>query len=265
LLLLFSQISRKSKLNHNMAYPAADSGPRLDIQLKSVPLVTTLRNRPDGSSGAAPPVVILDRHTAADVPHMRALLNHAIVEHGHSYPLRGALTDAQFAAYFTSHDTFVLRLAVPRASDQTECGGRYNFGRALVGCVHIKPNFPGRCDHICNGAFLVVPAWQRCGAAMLLGRRFQLLAHELGYDSSMFNLVFTANQPSVRLWDQLGYDRVGVVARAGRLGKHDAMSDAIVFTCDLRRVEVPPRQLRGAVASWEDAALATVLRPVARL
>lgn len=25
----------------------------------------------------------------------------------------------------------------------------------VAGCFYVKPNFPGRCSHVCNGGFIV--------------------------------------------------------------------------------------------------------------
>ena len=37
----------------------------------------------------------------------------------------------------------------------------------------------------------------------------------------MFNLVFENNTASVRLWDSLGFKRIGMVPNAGRLKKRN--------------------------------------------
>lgn len=60
---------------------------------------------------------------------------------------------------------------------------------------------------------------------------------ETGYRGSVFNLVFVNNIASVRIWDQLGFQRAGLIPGAGRLKKkdnpdEDEYVDAIVFHYD---------------------------------
>lgn len=50
----------------------------------------------------------------------------------------------------------------------------------------------------------------------------------LGYQASMFNLVFENNVASVRLWDSLGFKRIGVVPKAGRLKKNGSNEEEYV-------------------------------------
>ena len=66
------------------------------------------------------------------------LLNREL-EGGLSYPQQGPLTTEAFEGYYLSHDAFCVR----RKSDDAFCGS-----------VYIKPNFPGRSSHICNGTHI---------------------------------------------------------------------------------------------------------------
>ena len=256
-----------------MAYPAGRTG-ATDVPLKAVPYVSTLR-RPwpgarhatDAGTGRDVAVVRMERAGRALWPAMRDLLNYEIVVRGNSYPLRTPLTEVQFEAYYCSNDVFALTLELPAGTDDDaglphNKAGEFDFGRRLVGCVHIKPNYPQRCEHVCNGAFLVVPQFQRSGAGVVLGRRFQALAQELGYQLSMFNLVFTANAGSVALWRRLGFTPLAVVPGAGMLkakpgdatDKAEAMSDAVIFIFPVGRVIGPAApQPKGAVAQWADS------------
>jgi ribosomal protein S18 acetylase RimI-like enzyme len=59
----------------------------------------------------------------------------------------------------------------------------------------------------------------------------------LGYRGSVFNLVYVSNVASVKIWDSLGFKRVGLIPGAGRLksateGGEDEYVDAIVFHYD---------------------------------
>lgn len=65
------------------------------------------------------------------------LLNDEI-EAGNTYPQENQLSLAEFKQYFLAADAFVLR----------------HQGK-IVGTFYVKPNFPGRSDHICNAGFIV--------------------------------------------------------------------------------------------------------------
>lgn len=61
--------------------------------------------------------------------------------------------------------------------------------------------------------------------------RFRTFA---GYKASVFNLVYVSNTASLRIWDSLGFNRVGLVPEAGLLksvtpGEPDVYTDAIVY------------------------------------
>ncbi|CAM9814561.1 unnamed protein product [Laminaria digitata] len=66
------------------------------------------------------------------------------------------------------------------------------------GAFYIKPNFPGRCSHVCNGGFITDPRRRRRGVARLMGHAFLRLARDLGYKASYFNLVRARRGGTVR-------------------------------------------------------------------
>lgn len=69
------------------------------------------------------------------------------------------------------------------------------------GAFYIKPNFPGRCSHVCNGGFITDPSRRRRGVATLMGHAFLRFAKDLGYKSSYFNLVSSMNAaPLILCW-----------------------------------------------------------------
>ncbi|KAI6657529.1 hypothetical protein LOD99_273 [Oopsacas minuta] len=136
-----------------------------------------------------------------------------IIEEGLTYPQLGYHDESRFKSYYLSHAAFALRLA--------------NSGK-VIGGFYIKPNFPGRCSHICNAGFIVDMAWRGKGAGRFMAEQYKLLAPELGYRASMFNLVFVSNQGSIHLWESLGFKKIGVVPQAGNL-KGIGYQDALQF------------------------------------
>ncbi|BAY62561.1 GCN5-related N-acetyltransferase [Calothrix brevissima NIES-22] len=138
---------------------------------------------------------------------VRALLNLVIIE-GKTYPQKQTLSLAEFAAYWLNQDAFVVRAVEPGATHKP---------KDILGAFYIKPNFPGRCSHICNAGFIVQPAARGQGIGRLMGESMLALAAQLGYEAVMFNLVFETNIPSINLWQTLGFEIIGRIPQAAKL------------------------------------------------
>ncbi|HEY9845823.1 MAG TPA: N-acetyltransferase, partial [Candidatus Caenarcaniphilales bacterium] len=130
---------------------------------------------------------------------VRLLLNQVIIE-GRTYPQAKPLTETGFLAYWMSSDAFVVR------ADQQ-----------VLGAFYLKPNFPGRCSHICNAGFVVQPAIRGRGIGRFMGEAMLGIARWRGYRAVMFNLVFDTNKPSISLWRSLGFTTIGRIPKAARL------------------------------------------------
>jgi len=160
----------------------------------------------------------------------------AEVEAGRTYPQEALpYTSAAFEAYFWAADVIVaIGTNGEDAAVQVEtaCAGR-SWEDALVGFYYVKPNYPGRSSHICNGGFVIPPPHRQCGYGKTLGRSFLHYAPLLGYKASVFNLVYTNNTGSMRIWDSLGFVRAGLIPRAGRLRREDGIGeewvDAVIY------------------------------------
>jgi L-amino acid N-acyltransferase YncA len=166
--------------------------------------------------------VTLSLLTASDtnaIAQLHIILNEIITE-GKTYPQLTVLDLSHFTQYFLSHSAFVL-----------------TAGQDIIGGFYIKPNFPGRCSHICNGGFIVSPTFRRLGAATIMGKEFLGLAPLQGYGAAMFNLVFVDNEASLKLWRKLEFKEIGVVPNAGRMkdGDGEVSVDAIMFYYDFGR------------------------------
>jgi H2C2 zinc finger len=57
--------------------------------------------------------------------------------------------------------------------------------------------------------------------------------HFKGYTYSVFNLVYETNTASTRIWDSLGFKRIGRVPACGNLRSSTEMVDAIIYGRDL--------------------------------
>jgi len=163
---------------------------------------------------------------------------------GMTYPQEKDMGQENFEAYFFSADVFVgiIGSTLPRTvtsdSEQSnleieeEKAGR-TWNDCIAGYYYIKPNYPGRSSHICNAGFVVPPLHRGKGHGELLAQSYVYYAPRLGYQASVFNLVYVNNVASVKLWESLGFTKAGRIPRAGRLrtkdGEGEEYVDAWVF------------------------------------
>lgn len=159
------------------------------------------------------------RHSPTDIEEDEwfvgmALMN-LVIREGLSWPFEDEFTSVDdWRAYFLSHTAFVVRAldnGMDAASRNSSSPGE------VLGCFYIKPNFPGRCSHVCNGGFITAPRFRGLGIGRLMGKVFLSAARDSGYRSSYFNLVFKSNVGSVKLWESLGFQRVATLEKAARL------------------------------------------------
>jgi RimJ/RimL family protein N-acetyltransferase len=99
-------------------------------------------------------------------------------------------------------------------------------GGTILGTYYLTPNQPGRGSHVANGGYLAAPWASGRGLGRAMGEHSLRAARELGYLAIQFNLVVVTNEPSIRIWDRLGFTRIGTLPKAfrhARLGLIDAI------------------------------------------
>lgn len=109
------------------------------------------------------------------------------IEKGDTYPFINPLSLEEFGTDWFSHFTAVMLLGdVPIVGhvQSLEAIGA-DWGKICLGSFNIKPNYPGRSSHICNGAFLVTDASRNRGVGRLMGECYlewapQMVSIELG-------------------------------------------------------------------------------------
>jgi len=153
--------------------------------------------------------VELDWMQPQEQEKVRALFNTIVVERN-TYPQTQPLTVEEFNAYWLNRDAFVIRTVETTEQEDVECN-------TTVEAFFIKPNFPGRCNHICNAGFIVHPTMRGRGIGRFMGEAMLQLASHLGYSAVMFNLVFETNIASIRLWESLGFETIGRIPKAAKL------------------------------------------------
>jgi L-amino acid N-acyltransferase YncA len=96
----------------------------------------------------------------------------------------------------------------------------------------IRPNQPGRGNHVCNAAYMVAESARGKGAGRILGEHSLAEAKRLGFTAMQFNAVVSTNTPAVALWTSLGFRVIGTLPAAFRL-PDSRFSDLHVMFRDL--------------------------------
>lgn len=167
--------------------------------------------------------VELDYMHKKEQEEVRELLNLTLAE-GNTYPQKQPLSPSEFAAYWLNHQAFVVR-SFGESTTQAP--------NEVLGAFYLKPNFPGRCSHICNAGFIVQPQKRGLGIGRFMGEAMLLIAASLGYEAVMFNLVFSTNIASIRLWQSLGFQTIGRIPGAVKLDTQQVI-DALMMYRQLR-------------------------------
>ena len=95
----------------------------------------------------------------------------------------------------------------------------------VVGTYYLTDNKPGLGSHVANAGYMTAPAAAGRGIGRAMGEHSLEAARALGYLAIQFNLVVATNEASLRIWDGLGFTRIGTLPRAydhAKLGLVDA-------------------------------------------
>lgn len=128
----------------------------------------------------------------------------------------------------------------------------HDWEKVYAFSYYIKPNYPGRSSHLCNAGFVVPPATRGLGLGGVAGKSFLSYAPRCGYRGSVFNLVYQTNEASVKIWERLGFEKVGKIPDAGRLitradGKEDYVGAWIIYG-DFQRLAMVDEQAQERMA-----------------
>ncbi|KAL4745518.1 hypothetical protein BDW72DRAFT_53282 [Aspergillus terricola var. indicus] len=157
------------------------------------------------------------------------------IEKGDTYAMVDPIPVRHFAPYWFSNFGAIMLIGdIKNVNDVQEMDGNVNWAKACLGSFNVRPNYPGRSSHVCNGMFLVTDAARNKGVGRLMGEAYLDWAARLGYTYAVFNLIYESNVASCRLWEGLGFKRIGRVPNAGRvLSSPGEFVDAIIYGRDL--------------------------------
>lgn len=154
-----------------------------------------------------------------------------IIDQGTTYVQEENVNMEEFLNYYFPHFVGVMFKGLIKEEDRLNKDLKIdiNEDNEFLGCFYIKPNYIGRSKHICNAGFLVKfnQRGKSCGSVM--GKNYLKWAPLLGFKSSVFNLVYESNVASCRIWDNLGFKRIGRIPKAGRLKGETELVDAIMY------------------------------------
>ena len=96
----------------------------------------------------------------------------------------------------------------------------------FAGTYYVRPNQPGRGDHVANAGYMVAAEFRGRGLAVAMCEHSLATAKALDFTAMQFNFVVSANVAAVRAWERCGFATVGRVPGAFRnreLGLVDAL------------------------------------------
>ena len=123
-----------------------------------------------------------------------------VVEEGVAFPQTEILDEGAAELFFSSQSfTGVAALKNESGPD------------AVVGLYILHPNNVGRCGHIANSSYAVKSGVRGLHIGEKLVKHSLLQAKELGYKILQFNAVVSTNQRALRLYEKLGFQKLGVI------------------------------------------------------
>ncbi|CAH2352891.1 putative N-acetyltransferase Aca1p [[Candida] railenensis] len=161
-----------------------------------------------------------------------------VVEEGRTYPYENSLNHEDFLKnWFSSFVAILLEGDYPEGFESAELKNQQltqeEWTTRFLGNFYIKPNYAGRCSHVCNAGFIVNHVKRGLGLGKELGRKYLHYAPQIGYVYSVFNLVFETNPASMRIWDGLGFERIGYVKNVAVLKGEKNLVGAYLYGKDL--------------------------------
>ncbi len=101
-------------------------------------------------------------------------------------------------------------------AEQTFTGVAVESGK-IMGLYILHPNNIGRCGHICNASYAVSRTARGHGIGEMLVRHCIDTAKEYGFRILQFNAVVATNTTALRLYEKIGFTRLGVIPGGFRM------------------------------------------------
>ncbi|HEV7344524.1 MAG TPA: GNAT family N-acetyltransferase [Devosia sp.] len=133
---------------------------------------------------------------------------------GETYAIARDLDRSQVSAYWfaPSHQVLVAELE-----------------DVIVGTYYLMANQQGGGAHVANCGYITAAAAQGKGVARAMCEHSLDLARRQGFRAMQFNHVVSTNTRAVALWQQLGFDIVGVLPKAFQHPEHGFVDSYVMF------------------------------------
>ena len=125
---------------------------------------------------------------------------------GDTYPMISPLPLTSFGPYWFQNFGAVMILGEVESIEEVRDMERSGCDWTVVclGSFYVKPNYPGRSSHVCNGGFLVTDAARNKGVGRLMGEGY------LEWAPKLASHAFVVNQQRVNLTTTLGVHLLGL-------------------------------------------------------
>ncbi|MCI9448701.1 MAG: GNAT family N-acetyltransferase [Clostridiales bacterium] len=120
-----------------------------------------------------------------------------VVEDGIAFPQTEILTEDSGMEFFMSQS--FTEVAVDTLTNKT------------LGLYILHPNNVGRCGHICNASYAVSGELRGNGIGRAIVSHSMEIGKSLGFKILQFNAVVSTNKPALKLYESLGFVRLGVI------------------------------------------------------
>lgn len=96
------------------------------------------------------------------------------LELGDTYPMVNAMALESFGPYWFANFGAIMLLGDIKDDAQVRAMAEdgANWEKLCLGSFYVKPNYPGRSSHVCNGGFLTTDASRNRGVGRLMGERY---------------------------------------------------------------------------------------------
>ena len=159
---------------------------------------------------------------------MRAIWNE-VVRAGNAFPQLEELADDEEAeAFFASQTRTAVAVDCEDAFGSDCDGDGSSAAGKVVGLYILHPNNVGRCAHTANTSYAVDSSCRGRGVGRALVQDSLDNLKPCGFRGLQFNAVVASNLSAIRLYESMGFARIGVIP-GGFLNGEGAYEDMIIF------------------------------------
>ena len=155
--------------------------------------------------------LVMKEFAEEHLPEMTEIWND-VVEEGISFPGDKALSEKEALKMF-------------REQASTVCA---TLNGEVVGVYILHPNNAGHCAHIANASYGVSSEARGTGMGERLVRHSLEMCRKHGFVGLQFNAVVSSNTAAIRLYEKLGFVRIGTAKNGDRF-KDGHYEDLFLF------------------------------------